>query len=72
MLITLAASPMPDSHLTSCALSPYTTSGPRSAFGDRYSLKRVLQQAWVASVEVGMATWKTIKTPRLDKDPDIC
>jgi hypothetical protein len=31
----------------------------------------VLQQAWVATVEIGMATWKAIRTPRLDKDPDI-
>jgi hypothetical protein len=32
----------------------------------------VLQQAWVATVEVDMATWKAIKAPRPDKDLDIC
>jgi hypothetical protein len=40
-------------------------------FGDRYSLKRVFHQVWVATVEVGMATWKAIRTPHLNKDLDI-
>ncbi len=31
-------------------------------FDDHYSLKRVLLQAWEATVEVGMATWKAIRT----------
>ncbi len=43
----------------------------RRHFGDCYFLKRVLQQAWVATVEVGMATWKAIRTPHLNKDPNI-
>ncbi len=43
----------------------------RKHFDDSYSLNKVLQQAWVATVEVGMATWKAIRAPRLDKDLDI-
>jgi len=39
-------------------------------FDDSYYLK-VLQQAWVATIEVGMATWKAIRAPRPDKDLDI-
>jgi hypothetical protein len=39
----------------------------------RIPLKKgiVLQQAWVATVEVGMATWKAIRAPRVVKDPEI-
>jgi hypothetical protein len=43
----------------------------RKHFNDRYSLKKVLHQAWVATVEIGMATWKAIRTPRFNKDPNI-
>jgi hypothetical protein len=43
----------------------------RKHFDDSYSLNKVLQQAWVAIVEVGMATWKAIRAPRPDKDLDI-
>jgi hypothetical protein len=43
----------------------------RKHFDDCYSLNKVLQQAWVATVEVGMATWKAIRAPRLDKDLEI-
>jgi hypothetical protein len=34
----------------------------RRHFDGQYSLKRVLLQAWEATVEVGMATWKAIKS----------
>jgi hypothetical protein len=40
-------------------------------FDDKYSLQKVLLQAWVATVEVGMATWKAIRSHRLAKDPKI-
>jgi len=40
-------------------------------FGDQYSLKKVLTQAWVATVEVGMASWKAIRSHRPTKDPVI-
>jgi hypothetical protein len=43
----------------------------RKHFDNNYSLNKVLQQAWVATVEVGMATWKAIRAPRLNKDLDI-
>ncbi len=43
----------------------------RRHFGDQYSLKKVFLQAWVATVEVGMATWKAIRSHRPTKDPDI-
>jgi hypothetical protein len=33
----------------------------RRHFDDQYSLKKVLHQAWVATVEINMATWKAIK-----------
>jgi hypothetical protein len=39
-------------------------------FDDHYSFKQVLTQAWVATVEVGMATWKAIRARRATKDPD--
>jgi hypothetical protein len=38
-------------------------------FNNHYSLQKVLQ-AWVATVEVGMATWKAIRSHRPAKDPD--
>jgi hypothetical protein len=37
-------------------------------FGDQHSVKSILTQAWVATVEVGMATWKAIKSHRDTKD----
>jgi len=42
----------------------------RRHFGDQYSLKKVLN-AWVATVEVGMASWKAIRSHRPTKDLDI-
>ncbi len=42
----------------------------RKHFDDKYSLKATLTQAWVATVEVGMASWKAIKSQRLTKDQD--
>ncbi len=43
----------------------------RKHFDDNYSLKTVLTQAWVATVEVGMASWKAIRSHRPTKDLDI-
>jgi hypothetical protein len=43
----------------------------RKHFDDKYSLKAVLTQAWVATVEVGMASWKPIRSQRPTKDPDV-
>jgi hypothetical protein len=43
----------------------------RKHFDDKYSLKAVLTQAWVATVEVGMAFWKAIRSHRPTKDLDI-
>jgi hypothetical protein len=42
----------------------------RRHFGDQYSFQKVLLQAWVATVEVGMATWKAIRSHRPTRDPD--
>jgi hypothetical protein len=42
----------------------------RKHFDDKYSLKATLTQAWVATVEVGMASWKAIRSQRLTKDQD--
>ncbi len=36
----------------------------RKHFDDCYSIDKVLLQAWVATIEVGMATWKAIRAPR--------
>ncbi len=33
-------------------------------FDNQYSSKKILQQAWVATVEVGIATWKAINSLR--------
>jgi hypothetical protein len=41
----------------------------RMHFVSKYSLAAVLTQAWVATVEVGMATWKAIKSQRTNPDP---
>ncbi len=43
----------------------------RKHFGDQYSFKKVLLQAWVATVKVSMATWKAIRSHHPTKDPDI-
>jgi hypothetical protein len=40
----------------------------RRHFGKQYSLKKVLTQAWVATVEVGMTSWKAIRSHRPTKD----
>jgi hypothetical protein len=42
----------------------------RKHFDDKYSLKATLTQAWVATVEVGMVSWKAIRSQRLTKDQD--
>jgi hypothetical protein len=36
----------------------------RKHFDNQYSFRKILQQAWVATVEVGMATWKAINSLR--------
>jgi len=43
----------------------------RRHFDGHYSLKQVLLQAWVATVKVGMATWKAIRSHCPTKDPDV-
>jgi len=43
----------------------------RRHFNDLYSLNQVLFQAWVATVEVGMATWKAIRSHHTTKDPVV-
>jgi hypothetical protein len=43
----------------------------RRHFGDQYSTKKIFTQAWLATVEVGMATWKAIKSHGATKDPSI-
>jgi len=40
-------------------------------FDDHYSMKRVLLQAWEATIEVGMATWKAIRTSSQNRDQNI-
>ncbi len=42
----------------------------RKHFDEHYYLQKVLLQAWVATVEVGMVTWKAIRSRRSAKDPD--
>jgi hypothetical protein len=42
----------------------------RKHFDNKYSLTVVLTQAWVATVEVGMASWKAIRSQRTNQDPD--
>jgi hypothetical protein len=41
----------------------------RKHFDDCYSIDKVLSQAWVATIEIGMATWKAIRAPRPVNDP---
>jgi hypothetical protein len=42
----------------------------RKHFDGQYSLKRVLLQSWEAIAEVGMATWKAIRSSRQDRSQD--
>jgi len=39
-------------------------------FDGQYSLKRVLLQSWEATAEVGMATWKAIRSSSQDRTQD--
>jgi hypothetical protein len=41
----------------------------RKHFDDQYSSRKVLHQAWVATVEVDMATWKAISSRQSIRDP---
>jgi hypothetical protein len=43
----------------------------RKHFDNQYSSRKILQQAWVATVEVGMATWKAINSLRSTWDSSI-
>jgi hypothetical protein len=43
----------------------------RKHFDDQYSLQKVLLQAWVATVEVGTATWKAIRSHCPARPPDL-
>ncbi len=43
----------------------------RKHFNNQYSSRKILQQAWVATVEVGMATWKAINSLRSTQDLSI-
>ncbi len=40
-------------------------------FDNQYSSRKILQQAWMATVEVGMATWKAINSLQSTRDPSI-
>ncbi len=40
-------------------------------FDNQYSSRKILQQAWVAIVEVGMAIWKAINSLRSARDSSI-
>jgi hypothetical protein len=42
----------------------------RKHFDGQYSFKRVLLQSWEATVEVGMATWKAIRSSSQDRSLD--
>jgi hypothetical protein len=42
----------------------------RMHFDSKYSFASVLTRAWVATVEVSMASWKAIKSQRANPDPD--
>jgi hypothetical protein len=42
----------------------------RKHFENKHSLTTILTQAWVATVEIGMASWKAIRSQRPTKDPD--
>jgi hypothetical protein len=43
----------------------------RRHFDDQYSLRRVLFQAWEATAEVGMASWKVIRSSSQSRDQNI-
>ncbi len=43
----------------------------RKHFGNLYSSRKILQQAWVATVQIEMATWKAINSLRSTRDPSI-
>ncbi len=38
---------------------------------NQYSFRKILQQAWVVTVEVGMVTWKAINSLQSARDPSI-
>jgi hypothetical protein len=40
-------------------------------FDNQYSSRKMLQQAWVATVEVGTTTWKAINSIQSTRDPSI-
>jgi hypothetical protein len=42
----------------------------RKHFDGQYSLKRVLLQSWEATTEVGMATWRAIRSSRQNRNQD--
>jgi hypothetical protein len=42
----------------------------RKHFDRQYSLKKVLLQSWEATTEVGMATWKAIRSSSQDRSQD--
>ncbi len=42
----------------------------RRHFDGQYTLKRVLLQSWEATTEVGMATWKAIRSSRHDRSQE--
>jgi hypothetical protein len=42
----------------------------RRHFDKQYTLKRVLLQSWEATTEVGMATWKAIRSSRQDRNQE--
>jgi len=42
----------------------------RKHFDGQYSLKRVLLQSWEATAEVGMVTWKAIRSSSQDRSKD--
>jgi hypothetical protein len=42
----------------------------RRHFDGQYSLKKVLLQSWEATTEVGMATWKAIRSSNQDRTQD--
>jgi len=43
----------------------------RKHFNNQYSSRKILQLAWVATVEVGMATWKAINSLHSTREPSI-
>ncbi len=40
-------------------------------FNNQYSSREILQQTWVATVEVGMAIWKAINSLWSTREPSI-